>query len=243
METIDEAVAAMDALLDQAVDTDDPRGFFTCVYRAVTVRVRDGIRAREFDDNERMERFDVAFARLYLDAVKGFRSGGPVADSWRVTFEAADASLAPLQHLFAGMNAHINLDLGVAAATAQRGGELAELRDDFERLNDVLSAMVDRMQAALALSSPWAALADRLAGSLDELLSGWSIAYARGRAWDFAVQLAASGGQETRLVAEKDRRVAALGSRILRPRFAEGHAPYDVRSVAQALLEPPRPVP
>ncbi len=243
METIDEAISAMDALLDRAMDTSDPRGYFTCVYRAVTVRVRDGIRAGEFEDCARMERFDVAFARLYLDAVDGHAAGRPVPESWRVVFEAPDSALA-VQHVLAGMNAHINLDLGVAAAHIQQGDGVTLLRDDFERLNDVLAAMIDRMQAALHHTAPWAMTADRWAGQLDELLSGWSIEYARGRAWSFAEQLAAAGPDRDRLVRERDLKVAALGSRILNPplaarwvtEWAARGERFDLAAVARSLL-------
>ena len=105
MDTIDEAIAAMDRRIDRSVESGDPRGFFTCVYRSVTARVRDGIRAGEFDDCERMERFDVTFARLYLDAADGFESGGEVSRSWRVVFDAPPSALA-VQHVMAGMNVH-----------------------------------------------------------------------------------------------------------------------------------------
>ena len=40
METIEEAIEAMDGLIDRALDTGDHRGYFTCVYRSVTARVR-----------------------------------------------------------------------------------------------------------------------------------------------------------------------------------------------------------
>lgn len=216
MDTIDEAIAAMDALLDRALDEGDPRGYFTCVYRAVTARVRDGIRAGEFDDCERMERFDVEFARLYLDAAAGFAAGRPVSQSWQVVFEAPSSAMA-LQHVLAGMNAHINLDLGVAAAHVQQGHEVAHLQADFERLNDVLAAMIDRMQEALTHTAPWTATADRLAGRVDELVCGWSIEYARTRAWTFAERLALAGPDLERCVAERDAKVAALGRRILNP--------------------------
>ena len=98
METIDDAIAAMDGLIDRAVDTGDPRGYFTCVYRCVTAAVRDGIRAGRFDDCERMERFDVAFARLYLDAADGLEKGTEISRSWRVAFEAPPSALA-IQHV------------------------------------------------------------------------------------------------------------------------------------------------
>lgn len=217
MDTIDDAVAAMDRLLDRSLAANDPRGFFTCVYRAVTVRVRDGIRAGEFDDGERMERFDVEFARLYLDAVRDHGLGRPVPASWAVTFEAPARGTLALQHLLAGMNAHINLDLGLAAATVQQGRPIADLRDDFERISDVLAVMVDRMQDGLARTSPWTALADRVGCRFDECLSAWSISYARRRAWDFAELLAGAGDGHGPLVEEQDRRVARIGEQLLHP--------------------------
>jgi hypothetical protein len=244
METIDEAIAAMDGLIDRAVETADPRGYFTCVYRSVTARVRDGIRAGEFDDCARMERFDVAFAQLYLEAADGFDAGREISRSWRVVFEAPPTALA-LQHVMAGMNAHINLDLGLAAAQVQRGLPVAELQADFERLNDVLAAMIDRMQEALTHTAPWTAFADQWAGRLDELVSGWSIEYARGRAWAFAEQLALAEEREyPALVATRDARVASLGARIVDPplpaRWFTGWAARqeraDLRAVMDALL-------
>lgn len=217
MDSIDAAVAEMDRLLERSLVANDPRGFFTCVYRAVTVRVRDGIRAGEFDDGERMERFDVEFARLYLDAVRDHGLGRPVAAAWAVTFEAPTRGTLALQHLLAGMNAHINLDLGLAAATVQQGRPIADLRDDFERISDVLAVMVDRMQEGLATVSPWTSMADRVGCRFDECLSAWSIGYARRRAWDFAERLTEAGGGHPFLVAEQDRRVARIGEELLHP--------------------------
>ena len=242
METIDDAITAMDGLIDRALDTGDPRGYFTCVYRSVTARVRDGIRAGEFDDCARMERFDVAFARLYLDAADGFDGGREISRSWRVVFEAPPTALA-LQHVMAGMNAHINLDLGLAAAEVQRGTPVAELQADFERLNDVLAAMIDRMQEALTHTAPWTAVADQWAGRVDELVSGWSIEYARGRAWGFAEQLSLAQGQEEHdaLVAARDARVASLGARIIDPplplRWFTGLAATRERADLHAVME------
>lgn len=215
MDTIDEAIAAMDRRIDRALETGDPSGFFTCVYRSVTARVRDGIRAGEFDDCARMERFDVEFARLYLDAADGFETGTEISRSWRVVFEAPQSALA-IQHVMAGMNAHINL--GLAAAAVQQGAAVSDLRDDFERLNDVLAVMIDRMQDALTHTAPWTAVVDDRSGRVDELISGWSIAYARGRAWSFAERLALGDDRERQsLVDARDARVAAIGARVLHP--------------------------
>lgn len=247
LETIDEAIAAMDRLLDRSMEENDPVGYFTSVYRAVTARIRDGVRAGEFDDDERMERFDVVFAQAFLDAAEDHAAGRPTSRSWRVALTAPRRSTLVLQHVLVGMNAHINLDLGVAAARTQQGAEVAELRDDFERLNDVLTQMVDRMQAALARVSPWTDLMDRVCGGLDEELAGWSIGRARHHAWELAEELSRTGADQRRIVEDRDRLVALLGGRVLHPillstRIAVSAAARlerpSVRTVAEALLEP-----
>ncbi|HET6562969.1 MAG TPA: DUF5995 family protein [Marmoricola sp.] len=246
-ETIDEVLVAMDRLLDRTVEENDPLGYFTCVYRTVTARIRDGVRDGEFDDDERMERFDVVFAQRFLDAAEQHRTGRAPSRSWRVALSTPRHSVLVLQHVLVGMNAHINLDLGIAAASIQDGDEIAELRGDFDRLNDVLAEMVDRMQEALGRVSPWTDLMDKVCGGLDEEVAGWSIGRARQRAWELAEQLAAQQADHDRIVDGRDRLVALLGGRLLHPvllstRIAVAAAARlerpSVRTVAEALLDP-----
>lgn len=220
IETIDAAIAAMDGEVDRCIDCGDASGYFTVVYRAVTERVRAGIVAGEFADCEQMERFDVLFARRYLDARQRWQSGASdVPRSWRLAFETArDRRCLVTQHLLLGINAHINLDLGVAAAAAAPPGEVEALRDDFETINDVLAELVDRMQASLATVSPWTRVVDIAGLRFDEALVTFSLRRARADAWDFATTLsAASPDQQHRLEAARDAEVAALGVRIARP--------------------------
>jgi hypothetical protein len=220
IETIDAAIAAMDAEVDRCVDCGDASGYFTIVYRAVTERVRAGIVAGEFADCEQMERFDVLFALRYLDARERWYSGSAdVPLSWRVAFETArDGRCLVAQHLLLGINAHINLDLGVAAAAAAPPGEVEALRDDFETINDVLAELVDRMQASLATVSPWTRYVDIAGLRFDEALVTFSLRRARADAWDFATSLSTVGADErARLEAGRDAEVAALGARIARP--------------------------
>jgi len=220
IDTIDAAIAAMDDEVDRCLDCGDCGGYFTVVYRAVTERVRDGIAAGEFADCEQMERFDVLFARRYLDAQANWRSGsGAVPDSWRLAFETAEHRRCLVtQHLLLGINAHINLDLGVAAAQAAPPGDVEALRDDFETINDVLAELVDRMQASLAAVSPWTRYVDIAGLRFDEALVTFSLRRARADAWDFATTLSAATPAERRhLEAERDAAVTALGTRIARP--------------------------
>lgn len=216
--TIPDVVGEMDRLLDQQLEEDDPRGYFTCVYRAVTLRIGHGVVSGEFDDAERMERFDVLFAGMYLDAVDAHAADRPLSASWRAALDAPVRWRVALQHLLVGMNAHINLDLGVAAVRAQGDAPIADLHADFERLNDILASMVDLVQAALGTVSPWTAYVDRLAGVRDECLATWSIGVARGGAWRLAERLAAAPpASHDLLIAARDRKVAVLGSRLITP--------------------------
>ena len=57
-----------------------------------------------------VERWDVAFAGLYLDALRAALAGSRPTRPWDVAF-GAPAGLPPLRHVLLGMNAHINYDL------------------------------------------------------------------------------------------------------------------------------------
>src|SRR6202008_4811607 len=97
--------------------TGDRAGYFAALYYKVTSRVRDGIHNGEFEDGARMEKLDVLFASRYLDAYTKWRNGQQPSLSWQTAFESTKrSSVLVLQHLLLGMNAHINLDLGIAAA-------------------------------------------------------------------------------------------------------------------------------
>ena len=60
-----------------------------------------------------VDRWDVAFARLYLDALEAGQRGEPVPAPWAVAFGAAEREprLPAVRHVLLGMNAHINYDL------------------------------------------------------------------------------------------------------------------------------------
>lgn len=245
VESIDDAILAIDREIDRCIETNDPHGYFAIVYRAVTARVRSGLVAGEFDDAEQMERFDVLFARRYLDACAGWRSERPIPNAWRVAFDAGTGR-RPLvaQHLMLGINAHINLDLGIAAATATQPGQVESLQRDFERINDVLAELVDSMQTAIASISPWTRLTDIIALRFDEAFVTFSLRHARAEAWEFATRLSGQPATiRTELERQRDVDVTHLGERILRPgrpvrwlvpvaRFRERH---DLAAVMAAM--------
>jgi predicted RNase H-like nuclease len=95
-----------------------------------------------------------------------------------------------LQHLLLGMNAHISLDLGVAAAEVCPGRALPALRGDFDEINRLLGEMVDEVQARIARISPWMWVIDHVGLRTDEALCGFCMERARDLAWRAAERLA-----------------------------------------------------
>lgn len=218
-ESIGDVLAALDEVIDRARETADRRGLFAVLYRRVTAKVADALTAGFFDDAERMERLDVLFAQRYLQAERAYSRGREPTRSWRVAFDAG-RRWRPilLQHLLLGVNAHINLDLGIAAARCVPRAELPGLRADYDRINLLLAAAMSELQVGIAAVSPWVGLLDRIGGRTDDEIIRFSIERARSCAWHFAERLAEIPEyQRGAPIAAQDRFVATLADRILDP--------------------------
>lgn len=192
-DTIDSVILSLDNIIDWSKAHAKQTGYFAALYRKVTIKVKEGIASGYFDDAERMERLDVIFANRYLDAFERYHSGGSVTKVWQLAFELTeDWSPIVLHHLMIGMNAHINLDLGIAAAQTVTENEMPLLKPDFEKINDVLSDLVDEVESELSEIWPVFGKLDKVAGSLDERLADTGMAFARDRAWKFAMRYSQS---------------------------------------------------
>src|SRR5215204_3515564 len=134
-ENIAEVVARLEGIIDDALRARHRIGYFAALYERVTTNVRRALVAGNvFQDNPRMERLDVVFADRFLAAWDQHASGGTPSQCWQAAFALLDDP-GPLvvQHLLVGMNAHINLDLGIAAATVAPSPEALEsLWPDFK---------------------------------------------------------------------------------------------------------------
>ncbi len=216
--TITDVLAELDRIVEASVAENDLLGVFAYVYRRTTAQILDGIRAERFDDGPRMERFDVVFAKRYIDAYRQFRNKEQPARSWAVAFAARRSDITILQHLLLGMNAHINFDLGLAAAEVAPGESIFDLREDFMRVNDLLEELTDEMQARLSRVSRLMILLDWVGGRKDEVVVNFSIRRARGLAWRVATQLAFMDGPEReKFIRQVDESAATIGSLIHRP--------------------------
>lgn len=215
---IDVVLQRLEGVIADTISQRSRAGYFAAVYRKVTVSVRDAILAGRFDDPNRMARLDRVFAERYLDAYSAWRSGDPVTDSWSAAFSAS-RRWRPIivQQLLVGMNAHINLDLGIAAATVAPGAQLTGLRSDFDVINEVLAGLIDGIMHDVNEVSPWVGFLDRFGGRTDQALVRFSIEVARRQAWELATELAASPGQWDSIIRVRDTATAQFATTILRP--------------------------
>jgi hypothetical protein len=127
-----------------------------------------------------------------------------------VAFDNSQESLLILQQIFLGINAHINLDLGLAAAETMNGKDVSGIENDFNAINSLLGDMIDDFQDRLNSLSPFFKWIDRVAGNKEEMLMGWSINIAREGAWKFTKDFHATADKK-QLTIERDASVAKIG--------------------------------
>src|SRR5689334_1239277 len=85
---IDELIARMTAMLEPLEGEGDKRRYFHATYMRTTIAVADEIKRGGFADPEWVDRWDVAFADLYLDALEAFRAGQRPSRPWDIAFSA-----------------------------------------------------------------------------------------------------------------------------------------------------------
>ena len=235
--TLDDVVEAIGSVIDWSIGAASRLGYFAAVYKRITIAVQTAVADGVFEDGPRMERFDVTFANRYFEALNGHfhpqRFARPTR-SWQVTFDGAvRADPIILQHILTGINAHIGLDLGIAAQSIGSSAQVRALEDDFNRINAVLASQVNGMVADMTELSP--ALADVYAVLMDHgiLLINQALKTFRDDAWRFATVLAATPQFARPLVIGlRDRKVAGQGGLILEPPGLVGLIQWAVDAVA-----------
>ncbi len=217
--SIHQVISALDEIISDSVKNKNPLGYFAALYRNVTVKVKEGIENNFFDDGPRMEKLDIIFALRYIDAYYAWQKNEKITNSWQKAFELS-ASYWPivLQHLLIGMNAHINLDLGIAAAEVSKNGNINDLEDDFKKINKILSSLVNEVQNDLA--DMWPTLKKILLKTkkTDDFLVDFSMELARDGAWKFALIVANSpkNSIET-IISSRDEKISKKAVLITNP--------------------------
>lgn len=219
VDTIDGVVDRLTEIIAQSHRESSRLGYFAALYRRVTIKVKQGIASGRFQNGERMEMLDVVFANRYLEAYDLHRLGKQPVASWQVSFEAAD-QWKPLivQQLLLGINAHINLDLGIAAVTVSPGDLLASLKQDFDTINSILAELVLPLEEEIGGLSPWIGFLEKIDPSVDDATINFSMKVARNEAWKFALKLnGLDKRQQAEAIVDRDRKIAELGNLVLHP--------------------------
>jgi len=222
--SIDQVIKLLDEIISESEKNNNPLGYFAALYRNVTTKVKEGIENNFFDDCPRMEKLDIVFALRYLDAYYAWQKKEVVTQSWQKAFElSTNNQPIVLQHLLIGMNAHINLDLGIAAAEVSKNKNINDLENDFNKINDILSSLVNKVQNDLAEMWPTLRKIMQMTKKVDDFLVDFSMKLARDGAWKFAEILAkAPENSIGKLIEARDLKVAGKAGLITNPGFPAG---------------------
>lgn len=220
VQNIADVLLRLEQIIAWSKSNESPMGYFAALYYKMTLAVRDAVVRGEFENGSRMEQMDVAFARRYFEAYDVWMAGGSPTASWKIAFEACQENrITVMQHLMLGMNAHINLDLGISAASIRQRDAIFGLRKDFMHINQIIESLTDQTQSQLAkIWLPFSWL-DRFFRSEDEGWIGFSIKTARGASWKVAQTLAFAPDRNAELgiISELDRNVSFFANKIYRP--------------------------
>lgn len=84
--TIQEVLDELDLIIEDSIARNDRLGLFAFVYRRTTAEIFKEIKLESFEDNQRMEKMDVVFANLYLQAYEGYKNNKRISKSWEFAF-------------------------------------------------------------------------------------------------------------------------------------------------------------
>jgi len=223
---IDDVIERMTVLADELRRDGDARLAFHATYLRTTQAVAAALRAGAFEDTDWVDRWDVAFARLYLDALDAGRRGDPVPGPWAVAFGAAAAQpeLPAVRHVLLGMNAHINYDLPQALLAVISDAEFddpavrARRETDHRRIDEVLAVRVGAEDAERRRLGPAPSWQDRVLRPVNRMATRRFLRESRAKVWANSLELSkarkdgpeAYGSRLARLEQLCARRVADL---------------------------------
>lgn len=231
--SIQEVIDNLDTIINWSRLHQSPMGYFAMLYRRMTVAVREGIQNNIFEDGPRMDQLDTAFANRYLQAWTAYTSQQHCTNAWYTVFEAcSNQQLIVLQHMVAGVNAHINLDLGIAAAAIAPGDKIFALQHDFDLINGIIASLLQGIQDSLCKIWPPLRVLEDIANNNQNLVLNFSIVTAREAAWANALALAFIPDNMRDIhINTMDNAVVTITNRIINPGLATEMLLLPVRSM------------
>lgn len=220
--SIDEVIKKLESILQWSKEHSSRVGYFASLYLRVTQTIKNKLGTGYFDDDKRLEELDIHFAARYFKVVEQFQNNDPaMPKAWAVAFNAiSDHELIIVQHLLLGMNPHINIDLGAAAAEIAPDAAIHDLHDDFQKVNTILASIIPTVLKELSELSPLLYLLEDIAKKEEEAIINFSMKIARNFAWKLAIELAPLTLSDQQIVIEqKNIDIAQVGQKIIDPGF------------------------
>jgi hypothetical protein len=154
---IDDVVRNLDQIIDWAIREQSTIGYFAVMYKRSTVTIRDALNEGRFIDRPLMEHFAVVFAQRYFDALNAYFLPAEYKGltlPWEVVFVGQELGHSTmLQHMVAGLNAHIQFDLGTVTADIVPN-TLDKFEHDFKLINELVAGQVSGMLRVVHRLSP-----------------------------------------------------------------------------------------
>ena len=216
-ETLDKATR--EALDDEEIAADaDPADFntalaylakrqdglacFNYLYRVITAEINNKInQGNFFHNNEFLTKFDVAFAKRYLGAIREYAAdgSGPVPACWRVLFENRENSeINPMQFAVCGVVCHVWFDLPIALVSVVKEMKKSpdthiksldtRVHDDFQEVNLIFYKKIPKLRRHFEDTSE-RALDHSIIKRLANHLCDFTVLWARDIAWRHGMEL------------------------------------------------------
>lgn len=177
--------------IEHLLPQEDGLWWFNWLYRQVTIAIREECDKQAWRAPVWVTHLDVEFGKLYFSAIVAWEKD-PVTcpRAWRPLFEARHARyLAPVQYALAGLCAHINRDLPVAAVRAsERTGSILRRNTreerDYNRINEILYEV--ELRCLQELTTGWIRVISSRMDPYDRRLAITVVRWMRDLAWSHA---------------------------------------------------------
>jgi len=222
--SVDDVIRRLEEIVAWARAAPARIGFFAALYLQTTLAIKTAIQQGAFEHPQEVEQLDAVFAARYFSALTAFLEGGQPTRAWACAFEASRHWWPTvLQHLLMGMNAHINLDLGIAVADAVPAAGLPAFHDDFDKVNAILGNLVPTVDSDLSIIWPLLRAINRHFSPEEQWFINLDMNDARKRSWTLALELAPlDPPARAQAIAALDAQVAKLSHFIWHPGFLLG---------------------
>jgi hypothetical protein len=219
--TINEVIQCLDEIIETSKLEQCAIGLFTTLYREVTMQIKHGIETGLFQNPERMEKLDVIFANRYLNAYYQFKAKEKPSECWEFSFTKGEEYWSiVVQHLLLGINAHVNLDLGIACAQVSTPESIFDLHSDYNQINEILSNLVSGVEECLVKIWPTLTYILKFSGKIDNFFIDFSMKTARDGAWKYATELVLiPENQREASIKERDIKVTKIARLVSNPGF------------------------